>query len=353
MTIGSLRRFAISRSLFPETTLPRALERMGFVQADPIRAPARAQDLTLRHRVKGHRAGDLERRYADLAIEEDFFVNYGFLPRRHLSLMLPRPSWRTWDATRRRRAKKLIALLEEHGELHPRQAEAALGLGRVTNYWGGSSNATTSLLDDLQYRGLVRVARRESGVRVYALRAVEPIDASRAARTDALLDIAVSLYAPMDSRSLGALASRIRWGAPHLSSEIGPAVARAKKRLARETGDGAEWYWPEGEPLLADEAPERVRLLAPFDPVVWDRRRFHAFFGWEYRFEAYTPAKKRKLGYYALPLLWRDGVIGWANVAANGDAALGWVSGRAPRERAFARELDAELARVRAFLAAD
>ena len=49
-----------------------------------------------------------------------------------------------------------------------------------------------------------------------------------------------------------------------------------------------------------------MRLLAPFDPVVWDRRRFEMFWGWAYRFEAYTPAAKRQLGYYALPLLWRD-----------------------------------------------
>jgi uncharacterized protein len=51
------------------------------VHADPIRAPARAQDLILRHRVKNYAAGDLERHYSALAIEEDFFVNYGFVPR--------------------------------------------------------------------------------------------------------------------------------------------------------------------------------------------------------------------------------------------------------------------------------
>jgi len=52
-TLADLRAYAVARSLFAPTTLPRALARMGFVQADPIRAPARAQDLTLRHRVKG------------------------------------------------------------------------------------------------------------------------------------------------------------------------------------------------------------------------------------------------------------------------------------------------------------
>ena len=61
-----LRRYAIARSLFKPTTLARAIEKLGFVQADPIRAPARAQDLTLRHRVAGYRAGDLERRYPKL-----------------------------------------------------------------------------------------------------------------------------------------------------------------------------------------------------------------------------------------------------------------------------------------------
>jgi len=85
-TLADLRRYAIARTLFTPTTLVRAIQKLGFVQADPIRAPARAQDLTLRHRVNGYRAGDLERRYEKLGVEEDFFVNYGFLPRAHHAL---------------------------------------------------------------------------------------------------------------------------------------------------------------------------------------------------------------------------------------------------------------------------
>src|SRR5215470_16205134 len=85
-----LRAYAISQSLFPQTTLKAAIRRLGFVQADPIRAPARAQDLILRHRVKDYRAGDLERLYPKLDIEEDFFVVYGFLARRVQALMHPR-----------------------------------------------------------------------------------------------------------------------------------------------------------------------------------------------------------------------------------------------------------------------
>ena len=89
-TPRQLRRYAIARSLFKPTSLPRAIARLGFVQADPMRAPARAQDLILAHRVKNYRAGELERRYPRLAIEEAFFINYGFLPRETLALLHPR-----------------------------------------------------------------------------------------------------------------------------------------------------------------------------------------------------------------------------------------------------------------------
>ena len=109
ITVADLRRFAVTRTLFPPTTLKRAIEKMGFVQADPIRAPARAQDLTLRHRVKGYRAGDLERRYAELDVEEDFFVNYGFLPRAVQKLMHPRMGASV--TVRGRKAEELLAFV--------------------------------------------------------------------------------------------------------------------------------------------------------------------------------------------------------------------------------------------------
>jgi uncharacterized protein YcaQ len=95
--------------------------------------------------------------------------------------------------------------------------------------------------------------------------------------------------------------------------------------------------------------------LSPFDPVVWDRDRLELLWNWVYRFEAYTPAPKRKLGHYALPLLWRDRVIGWGNLSVKDGrlaSELGFV-GSPPRDRAFRRELDAELQRMRVFLRLD
>ena len=103
----------------------------------------------------------------------------------------------------------------------------------------------------------------------------------------------------------------------------------------------------------ADAVPDVVRLLAPFDPVVWDRRRFEALWGWAYRFEAYTPAAKRIRGHYALPLLWRDQVIGWGNLAVVGGQLqpdIGWVAGRAPRAAGLKAALADELGRMHDFL---
>ncbi len=93
--------------------------------------------------------------------------------------------------------------------------------------------------------------------------------------------------------------------------------------------------------------------LAPFDPIVWDRRRFELLWNWRYRFEAYTPAAKRVRGYYALPLLWGDDVIGWGNLSVADNrmqAKIGYVSGKAPQGVAFKHALEDELERMRRFL---
>jgi uncharacterized protein YcaQ len=380
----TLRRYAVARTLFTPTHLGVAIERLGFVQADPIRAPARAQDLILRHRVTSYRATDLERQYPELSIDEEYFVNYGFMPNVHLDHLHPRKSRVRRNSPTERRIAALLDYAREHGEVHPRAAAAHFAHGRVTNLWGGASHATTQLLDRMHYEGLLRVARRDNGIRVYAARQAPPgtgaaalagtvgtVAAASGAGIEArggtaptiqaerLLDLVVRLYAPLPAASLTQLVAMLRHAAPQLRRELQQALARAKQLLAHTVVDGATWYWPADESPadVAHGSPEgdtnRVRLLAPFDPLVWDRRRFEQFWGWTYRFEAYTPPAKRKLGYYALPLLWRDQVIGWGNLSvADGRlvADVGYTAGKPPRVRVFRSELEAELARFAVFL---
>lgn len=362
MTLDDLRRAAVAQTLFAPTTLQRALHRLGFVQADPIRAPARAQDLTLRHRVKGYRAGDLERRYASLDVQEDFFVNYGFVTGAVQALMHPRRGGHApWSAVRGRQVRPLLEFVRAHGSVHPRQVDERFSHGTVTNYWGGSSSATTHLLDAMHYRGLLRVARREAGIRIYAAhehgagpRSAGPHGAAnRRAHLDALVDVIVRNYAPLPAPSLSSLVRRLRYAVPQWAGELDRTLQRARHRLAHARVDGVDWYWSAEQPV-PDRAPDDgVRLLAPFDPIVWDRRRFEMLWGWAYRFEAYTPVARRTRGYYALPLLWRDRVIGWGNLLVKGGtlhAGFGYVAVQPPRERAFRHALEEELRRMRLFL---
>ena len=133
LTLADLRRYAVARSLFKPVSLSAAIKRLGFVQADPLRAPARAQDLMLRHRVKNYTAGDLEKRYDKLGIEEDFFVNYGFLPKATQALMHPRTPRTVWPASTWSRAREVLAFVQQRGVVHPREVDAHFAHGRVKN----------------------------------------------------------------------------------------------------------------------------------------------------------------------------------------------------------------------------
>lgn len=371
LTLDDLRRFTVARNFLVPTTLQRALHKMAFVQADPIRAPARAQDLILRHRVKNYYAGDLERRYAALDVEEDVFVNYGFVTRSLRALMGEREKEgqgkRGKGKGEELRTRLLLEFVRERGAVHPREVDEHFSHGTVTNYWGGSSNATTHLLDAMLYRGLLRVARREKGIRIYTAArnedrpqaetdtgAPRPMPmgvAERRARVDALIDVVVQIYGPLPDSSLSFYVRRLRYAAPQWQAELTGGLQRARQRLSHARIEGSDWYWSRNSAVRS--APrDSVLLLAPFDPLVHDRARFELLWGWGYRFEAYTPLAKRKLGYYALPLLWRDRVIGWGNLSArNGEleAEFGYVKSQ-PRDQAFKRELEAELDRMRAFL---
>lgn len=354
LNLNHLRRYALARSLFAPTTLPKALQRLGFVQADPLRAPARAQDLTLRHRVAGYRVGDLDACYPTLEVEEDFFVNYGFVRRDLHHLMHPRVPRAVWSVGRMLQAQEVLDFVHQAGVVRPTDVDAHFDHGRVINWFGGSSKASTQLLDGMHYRGMLRVVRREGGQRLYAVREHQSTALDVDAILDKLTDVIVAKYAPLPLASLGQLLSLLAGGVPQWRHHRTDILQRAKARLPQAMVSGMTWLWPESESPIShrDDVQDRVRLLAPFDPVVWDRRRFEQLWGWAYRFEAYTPAAKRVRGHYAMPLLWRDQVIGWGNISVKSGVLIpdiGFVHA-APKDKAFGLALDEELHRMSVFL---
>jgi uncharacterized protein len=350
LTTARLRADAIRRAFFAPASLKKAITRMGFVQADPIRSPARAQDLILRHRAVNYRAGELERRYTSLDIEEDFLYAYGFLPRQNWRLLHPRDRSGLTELDRR-----VLRLVTDQGALHPRELEEHLGSERAINAWGGYSKATTRSLEKLHYHGLLRIARRENGIRIYETAPAHEEHLSPAERSRQLILLLSRIFAPSPLPCLKQVMRFLSRAAPTLNrqSSIINDLLRSGE-LESGSVEGTTYIWPTGK-IVAAEPPEVVRFLAPFDPLIWDRKRLELFWGWQYRFEAYTPAAKRRLGYYAMPVLWRDRIIGWANISAKDgkmDVKLGYVETR-PAEKAFRSALEAEVERMRWFLGCD
>ena len=353
-----LRRHALAAAFPRPTTLPAALAAMGFVQADPIRAPARAQDLILRHRVRDYRAGELERRYPRLGIEEGYLHVYGFMPRDRHALLHPRldPALPDGVLVPDGIAADVLAHVRQNGPTHPAELAAAIGTGLTLNAWGGQSQATTRALDLLQHHGLLRVSARRGGIRLYAAvppRAETPPPQARVAELAMLL---ARLLAPIAQPTLTGLVARVARMTIGAQERPGPVAYLIESgRLTTAEIDGLPYLWPTDTPPPARAPAPTLRFLAPFDPLVWCRRRFEHLWGWEYRFEAYTPAAKRVRGYYALPLLWGAEVIGWVNVSrtAHGlDVQPGFIAQR-PSGPDFARAFEAEVAAMQTFLAAD
>ena len=351
--VSELGYRAIAHTLFRPTTLTKAIVRLGFVQADPIRAPARAQDLILRHRVDGYRVGDLERRYPSLPVEEDLLYAYGFLPRTVSRWLHPRGTDPLGELDR-----TVLALIGENGPTHPAELAASLGSDRVVNAWGGYSKATKAALERLHFRGLLRVARRDNGIRVYEVAPPRPEADPQPQRLGQLLVVVATVLAPVAEptlRSIAAQLQRALTGAPdHRVARLVLTDLLQRGELVQQPVDGVSYVSPVPPPAPVDP-PARVRFLAPFDPLVWDRRRFEHLWGWPYRFEAYTPTTRRIRGYYALPVLWRSQVVGWANATVTEGrlrVRLGFA-GRRPTAAAFRREANAEAARLAAFLGLD
>ena len=340
------RSLLVSHSLFPPTSLKKAVDQLGFVQADPIRSPARCQDLILRHRVKNYKAGDLERKYPSLELEEDYTFAYGFLPRKFRNILYPRSLKRLSTFER-----KVIEAVEARGPSQSGDLDTRCGNRSVKNAWGGRSKATKQALEIGHHFGYLRIAHRENGTRVYESapkvdQALDPIE-----RFEKLLLLTNRLFGPTAQKFL---LSELRHHNPIPNSKDRKRVLHGlieRGRLDVIQFDGIEYLHT--RPANPTDIPhDTVKFLAPFDPIVRDRDRFERLWGWAYRFEAYTPASKRVRGYYAMPILWQNDVIGWANAQVIQNHLVIEVGyQRRPRHlRAFKSSLEQEVSNLASFL---
>jgi hypothetical protein len=308
-----------------------AIRRMGVLQIDTIHVVARSPYLVLWSRLGAYEPHWLDELLAEGAIFEYWSHEASFLPiedyplYRRLMLDGQRRAVRyahAWLREHQATADHMLELIRERGAV--RSADFARTDGRRGSWWDWKHEKLA--LEMLFSLGELMIARRERFQRVYDLR--ERVLAGwddRAAPPFADVLRALVLRAV---RALGVAPAR--WIADYFRTDKRatnpiPAALAAEGELlvaAVEGWDEPAYIHPENRALAQAAAdgmlrPSRTVILSPFDPLVWDRARASALFGFDYRIECYTPAPQRRYGYFTLPILHRDALIGRLDAKAH------------------------------------
>ena len=287
MSAEEARRIAVRAQLLDGSArgVLDTVLRLGFLQLDPIATVAPAQQLVLWSRLGTYDIGELDRLlWQDRKLFEwDAYV----YPIESLPLIRARirNEWRSTRYQHERWRKRFLAEnpgfrryilreLDRRGPLLGRELEDRTSQGKLGHRWWGNRQVGL-MLGTLHRRGEITVVGRRGGQRLWDLAErwwpqTEVVPLREAER----------MLEEQRFRALGVRLEKGRWLA-HPDASDGPV-------------------------------PDRVALLSPFDRLVHDRDRAEALFGFHYRLEMYVPPAKREYGYYVLPLLVGDELVGRA-----------------------------------------
>ncbi len=263
------------------TSVLETVRRLGFLQIDPISSIAPPQQLVLWSRLGDFSTAELDR----LLWQERKLFEFGAFirPIEDLPLLMAQMKRKRGNKmyeqrgieflkTNARFKRHVLRELEQHGPLLSREIEADLMISRDPHDWWGSRKVTL-MLELLEGRGIVAIVGRRGKQRLW--------------------DLAERWYPPVDKISwpeARKLLEEKRWRA------LGVRFERGEWRAHPDATDG--------------RVPLRTTFLSPFDRLIHDRERAEALFGFFYRLEMYVPKAKRQYGYYVLPILRGDRLIG-------------------------------------------
>jgi uncharacterized protein YcaQ len=307
------------------------IRRMGVLQIDTIHVVARSPYLVLWSRLGDYQTRWLEELLAEGALFEYWAHEACFLPiedyplYRHRMLDAANLGWkyaREWAAQNRAALDRVLTHVREQGQV--RSADFERTDGSNGKWWGWKTEKRA--LETLFTSGELMIARRQNFQRVYDLR-------ERILPTwdDAMLPPVDEMRRILALRAVRALGvTTARWVGDYFrtrkleTAALVEALADEGALLrAQVEGWGEEAYIHPDNATLAEQAaagklrPKLTTLLSPFDPVVWDRSRALALFGFDYRIECYTPAPKRRYGYFTLPILRRGALVGRLDAKAH------------------------------------
>jgi uncharacterized protein YcaQ len=256
---------------------------LGRLQLDPIATVAPPQQLVLWSRLGDYDPAELDRLLwqsrelfewnAYLWPIEELPLVRALMRRRRLSTRYARDRWaRDFLAENRAFRRYILRELERNGPLPSRRLEDRAASPSRDHRWYGSRRVGQMLMV-LHQRGEIAVAGRSGGERLW--------------------DLGERWYPETETVPVRTAESRL-------------AEQRFRRQGVRRTPAG----W-EAHPQATDGGvPDRVTLLSPFDPLIHDRDRTEELFGFRYRLEVYVPKAKREYGYYVLPILVGDRLVG-------------------------------------------
>jgi len=286
VSLDRARRIAVRAQLLDgsATSVLETVRRLGFLQMDPIATVATPQQLVLFSRLGPHDPAELdqllweERKLFEYdafiyPVEDLPLVRARMARRRRLNGALARDRWvRDFLKTNARFRRHVLRELERNGPLLSRELQHDLmPEGEAHRWWG--NRQVRLMLDILAVRGEIAVAGRVGKQRLW--------------------DLGDRVFPPTET---------LPWRQAEHELEY-----RRRRSLGvwREKG-----VWKTHPDVPDDPVPDRATVLSPFDRLVHDRARAEALFDFHYRLEMYVPKAKREYGYYVLPLLVGDRIVG-------------------------------------------
>ncbi len=330
------RRFFVARHMLaparsveggPKGIL-EVVRRLGSLQFDPITVAGRNHDLVLHARVAGYeRAWCDELLYGSRELFEAYNKGLSMLPMDELPWY--RVSWTQTVhspgvlAENAEVAERILARIRAEGPLSALDFDR----GPSLEWWLARRSTARAVLESLAATGVLGLARREGNRRYYDLvERLYPADvlARVVPRREQLKHKVLSRF--RGHGLLGLAGSGDAWigtgpARPDPTKPDWPSRTEFRRELVDEGAlipvdvegvRGARFVLREELPLLEAPPvpPPSVTFLAPLDQFVWDRDLLRTLFGFDYVWEVYVPEPKRRWGYYVLPLLFRDTIVG-------------------------------------------
>ncbi len=318
LTKPQARRIAVRAQLLDAprpTDLLAVVRRLTLLQIDPTAAIAPSADLVAWSRL----GSTYEPAHLQHALEEDrtlFEHNALIRPVSDLGLYLAGAAdWPDYERTRAwlrdndRFRRDILELLGRSGPLASREIPDTCVVPWASTGWTNNRNVT-QMLESLMMRGEIAIAGRVGRERVWDL-------AERVYPADVVVPSVEEAERIKDERRLGALgiARQKARATPMEPVHVGEAGEPA-------VVEGVKGEWRVGPAALDDDFVGRTALLSPFDRLIHDRVRAQELFDFEYTLEMYKPAAKRRWGYFALPILHHDRLVGKVDATADRKASV-------------------------------